>query len=877
MSVNKTVEVIFNGVDNVSDEVGKIGTNISNLNNKVGAASKPFADIAESILKAEAAAVALGAAFAGLAINQAGSFSEQFAEISTLTDSTAQNLSGLQEEILNYSRNSTQGIEEINKAVYSAISAGVDWKDSIASLTAAEKLAVAGRAGLKDSTVLLASAMNAYGDDVSEAQRYSDSFFQTVRDGQTTIPELAHSLSMVTGTAAAAGVPIEDLNAAIAALTASGMPTSQAITAIKAMLSNIIKPTSEAAKAAENLHIQFDTAALKSKGLAGFLSDVQTATGGNVTEMGKLFTSVEGLNGAIVLASDKSGRFATALENQAKKAGATEAAYKKMADEMEGVNQRLVNNMQATLIQFGLPILDDYSRAVNGLSDIFRSLGTAVDAGAFDSLTTMLERSLDEIGDYSSNVAKVLPEALAKVDFSGLSQSLEGLKGKLKQTFNTLFDGVDLTTAEGLATAIQKVVDVLESLTNTASGVISGMEPLFTAIGEGANKFGDLDAGAASSAGEVLGFGEAVNKISGVVGSFGTSLDALTAFFSVATAKQIVGVATSIAGASTELSTMAGALGASAAAAAPWLAAIAAVGYAVYETYDAYSSWQDAEDELQKSLDRGEVARQKLADKYAEISRTTGVAITDTQAFHKAVDDGLIVLNKSTGLWEKNVGQQLDYADGAKKAADATIEQSEALEQQQRNAHELQMQMNELTSKENIVRIKAETEINVKEIEEKTKRIKAALELEGLRTQETTKRIQAMYDFNGKAVIAEAQRIKSAFESTAEAISAVSGSLGSMFGALTSGNASWSDKISIDSNIDKQMRQQEKLVDAQVRLVNSQAKLQELKLEKLESGEALIRIDTTGLEPALEQVLWSIVEKARLQMSMEESEMLVGI
>jgi hypothetical protein len=73
------------------------------------------------------------------------------------------------------------------------------------------------------------------------------------------------------------------------------------------------------------------------------------------------------------------------------------------------------------------------------------------------------------------------------------------------------------------------------------------------------------------------------------------------------------------------------------------------------------------------------------------------------------------------------------------------------------------------------------------------------------------------------------------------------------------------------------MRQQEKLVNAQVRLTNAQSRLAELKYEKLSSGEGLIKIESDGLEPALEQVLWSIMEKVQLKVSMEQAELLLGL
>jgi predicted SPOUT superfamily RNA methylase MTH1 len=208
-----------------------------------------------------------------------------------------------------------------------------------------------------------------------------------------------------------------------------------------------------------------------------------------------------------------------------------------------------------------------------------------------------------------------------------------------------------------------------------------------------------------------------------------------------------------------------------------------------------------------------------------------------------------------------------------------TANTSEAMSQQQQDAHELDLQLNELTSKEHIVQIETQGKIDVAQIEADTERIKAALELEGLQTTEVTKRIEAMYAFESDAVIAEADKVSAAFESMGTSISSVSDSLDGFTNlysdVLTSGDDI--DKMDAGNWIDTMLSQQQQLVDAQTALADSQTRLAELKYEKLASGEALIKIDSSGLEPALEQVLWSIMEKVQLKVAMEEAELLLGL
>jgi len=48
-------------------------------------------------------------------------------------------------------------------------------------------------------------------------------------------------------------------------------------------------------------------------------------------------------------------------------------------------------------------------------------------------------------------------------------------------------------------------------------------------------------------------------------------------------------------------------------------------------------------------------------------------------------------------------------------------------------------------------------------------------------------------------------------------------------------------------------------------------------MESMQGGEALIKIDSTGLEPALEMVMWEILEKVQIRASEEAADFLLGI
>jgi len=286
-NLENTLKILFkaDGVQNVTNKAGRISSKIGAIDDAARNIAQPFANVFDWVVKIDAAMAAMATGSLAYSIKRAGDFESQFKEISTLFNTNANNLDTFRQSIVDYAKDSTQSIQEINDAIYSAISAGTDYKDSLDLIEESEKLAVAGKAELNDVTKLLASTMNAYGKDMDEVQAVSDLFFQTVKEGQTTIPELSQSLAQVSSTAAGAKIPLEELLASIATLTASGMPTSQAMSSIKQAISNIIKPTTKAKEVADKLGIEFGAAALKSDGFAAVLKNVYDATGGNAEQM----------------------------------------------------------------------------------------------------------------------------------------------------------------------------------------------------------------------------------------------------------------------------------------------------------------------------------------------------------------------------------------------------------------------------------------------------------------------------------------------------------------------------------------------------------------------------------------------------------------
>ena len=204
------------------------------------------------------------------------------------------------------------------EASYDVASAGFgETAELIDVLKASQLGATGGFSDLATVTDATTSVLNAYGLESDKAAKIVDGFVQTQNDGKIIVQQYAQQIGRLAPIAAGAGVGIDELNAAISSVTATGVPVESTFAGLRQVIAAIQKPTGEAAKAAEKLGIDFSAAALSSKGLGGVLQDIIDKGGASEETLALLFGSVEARTAVLPLLNDQLESFNKNLENQA--------------------------------------------------------------------------------------------------------------------------------------------------------------------------------------------------------------------------------------------------------------------------------------------------------------------------------------------------------------------------------------------------------------------------------------------------------------------------------------------------------------------------------------------------------------------------------
>ncbi len=249
---------------------------------------------------------------------------------------------------------------DLLSASYDVASAGFGEVAELSDVLKASQLGATGGfsdlATVADATT---SVLNAYGLTSEQAAKLVDGFIQTQNDGKIVVDQYAQQIGRLAPIAAGAGVGIDELNAAISTVTATGVPVESTFAGLRQVIASIQKPTSEAAKAAEKLGIDFSATALSTKGLSGVLAEVVEKGGASEETLALLFGSVEARTAILPLVNDQLVTFNKNLENQAEAQNTAAKAAFTAQNTIQGQLTRLgsaFTNLTTEGSEFGIVI-----------------------------------------------------------------------------------------------------------------------------------------------------------------------------------------------------------------------------------------------------------------------------------------------------------------------------------------------------------------------------------------------------------------------------------------------------------------------------------------------------------------------------------------
>jgi TP901 family phage tail tape measure protein len=374
-----------------------------------------------------AGAAGLGAALAigiGSGIKASVEFEKTLSRITGLVGIAADEVKAFEKPLLDISKATTKGPNELADALFFITSAGARGKDALDILEASAKAAAAGLGETKQVADAVTSAVNAYGSEALSAAKATDILTKTVREGKAEADSIASSLGRVLPIASNLGVGMDQVGATIAALTRQGLDANEATTSLRASLATLIKPTAEAeetlaALSQQNLGTTLTFGDLREmlatgdKNILEVFELMNDAVGGSGDALVKLVPNIRANAGVFSLLGKNLDDNRKIFESLADAAGTTDDAFKAYKNTTSFELNEALNVLKISLQTIGEKLLPAVAKAFVWLAeavektvDGFTGLGEAIAeaiSGSDDPYIRALERQ-KELNDAVNNL-----------------------------------------------------------------------------------------------------------------------------------------------------------------------------------------------------------------------------------------------------------------------------------------------------------------------------------------------------------------------------------------------------------------------------------------------------------------------------------------
>jgi len=367
-------------------------------------------------------------------------------------------------------------VVELTGAAYDVASAGFTNAADAANILKAASLGATG--GFSDINTVgdaTTSVLNAYGLEADKAAKLVDGFIQTQNDGKIVIGEYAANIAKVAPVAAALGVPLEEVNAAVAQITAGGQGAEVTFTALKTALSQVA--AGKVGDEFKKFGVDISASTLKSDGLAGTLEKIKKS-GADAGTIIKAFGTEAGPS--ILALLNDTDKYNKLLENQKNSQGQAAKAAFEASDTINGALKRLqtaFTNIFADGAELGLLLKSTFKVAAVTV-EVFGAalkLVLAPVRGLVQGVTTFFEKlsPLKENISLAQELEEGFQAVMKAVDFG--TKAITGFFAVIGEGYYTQLGNV-LNFANSIREGIVGIFnDLGATIRNTMAGLYDNL------------------------------------------------------------------------------------------------------------------------------------------------------------------------------------------------------------------------------------------------------------------------------------------------------------------------------------------------------------------------------------------------------------------
>lgn len=246
----------------------------------------------------------------------------------------------------------------------------------------------------RESVDLLTAALNSYHLSATDADRVSAALFKTIVLGKLRAEDLVSVWARSGPFAHQLGLSIEQVGAAFATFTQSGMKASEASVLLNNLLSHLVKPTKDMKDLFHAWGVSSGEDAVALFGFEGVLKKISDATHGSATEIGKLERDLRAIRAEISLSGQGFDRYQKNLSEMEKAEKEYNEAQKLNFESSGAILKREMTQIRNF-------IMDDFSRPLlDGIKSIAHAFSKEGLLGTFKGFMEILTAGIGTLVAY---------------------------------------------------------------------------------------------------------------------------------------------------------------------------------------------------------------------------------------------------------------------------------------------------------------------------------------------------------------------------------------------------------------------------------------------------------------------------------------------
>lgn len=390
----KSIQNYETQMNKAEDEVNKAQSAVNKFNRELSntdgykSSSKQLEDISNNFKKVGTKAqevgshltthVSLPLAGVGIAAAHVGmEFEEEMDKVAAISGATGSDFKKLQSKAEEMGAKTKFSASEAGQGMEYMAMAGWKTGDMLEGIEPILNLAIASGEELGSTSDIVTDALTGFSLSAKDAGMFSDVLAAASSNANTNVGMMGETFKYAAPVAGALGYSVQDTSLAIGLMANSGIKASQAGTALRAGLTNLVKPTDDMAATMEKYGISIKDSDGKMKSFRDVMEELRDKLGGvdEATQASAVATifGKEAMSGWLSIINASEGDFnklSSAIDNSE---GATAKMAKTMSENAKGSLAEMKSALEGAAIKTFQALAPAITSVANNISNLANS------------------------------------------------------------------------------------------------------------------------------------------------------------------------------------------------------------------------------------------------------------------------------------------------------------------------------------------------------------------------------------------------------------------------------------------------------------------------------------------------------------------------